>query len=261
MSLKFNIKSSEVLKNVKEKVKKKLEEDLKTVVKALGKGARQKAEQLAQQKLPGSLNEIYQDNLYMEEISENMVAVGIRQPASWIENGRKGGFMEELLKNAKTSKDGNRYKVIPMKQKTSSSAPKGMASGDTLVGELKTFLRSQGVPHSKNRSLALDKNGSPRIGRIHSFDIQGMRGKKKSAQKLSPNLQNISVFQNVNAKTGKVERNVMSFRVISDKSKSQGKWNHPGRPGEKILQETYQWIQENWRQKVLPELRKKYGSK
>ena len=56
---KLNIKSSDILDNVKEKIKKKLEEDLKKTVQVLGKTAVKKAEELSKQKLPKSLDKIY----------------------------------------------------------------------------------------------------------------------------------------------------------------------------------------------------------
>lgn len=260
MSFNVDLKSSDILKQVSEKIKKKIEQDLQQAVKTLGKGAVEQAEKLAHSKLGSGLNDIYKDNLYMEQISDNVVVVGIRPPASWIENGMKPGFMEHLLKGdgVKTAKDGNKYRVIPFTHKKSKN--KGAApSGAELVTELKAFLRSKGVAHSKTRALALDDNGSPRIGKIHSFDIKDMKG-KKSAKKLSRNLQGVSVFQNKNEKTGKVERQIMTFRVISEKHRGT-KWMHPGKKAEKILEETHQWIQETWKNELLPALRKKYEGK
>ena len=262
MDLKLDIKSSDVLAKALADVKERLEADLQKTVRTLGKGAQAHAEQLAQQKMPGSLANLYQENLYMEEISDNMVVVGIREKALWLEEGRKGGFMDELLNGpkVKTSKDGHKYRVIPFKHSTSKL--KQSSSGQEMVNELRGFLKKQGVPHSKTRALALDSNGSPRTGKIHSFNIKDMRGaKKKGVESLSKNLQGVSVFQNMNEKTGKVERNIMTFRVISEKHSGSGKWEHPGKAGEKILDETFKWVQDTWQKDILPELKKKYESK
>lgn len=260
MSYDVDIKSSDILKQASEKIKKKIEKDLQQIVKTLGKGAVNKAESLAHSKLSSGVSDIYKDNLYMEQVSDNIVVIGIRPPASWIENGLKPGFMEHLLKgkNVKTAKDGNKYKVIPFTHKTSKNK-KAAPSGTDLVSELKSFLRSKGVGYSKNRALAKDKNGSPRIGRIHSFDVKDMKS-KKSAKNLSRNLQGVSVFQNMNEKTGKVERQIMTFRVISEKHRGT-KWMHPGKKAEKILEETHQWIQETWKKELLPALKNKYEGK
>jgi len=260
---KLKISAEDVVKQIKEetdKVVANIQKDLQKSVKQLGKGALKEAEKLSSERLPTSLNNLYRDNLYMEQISDNIVEIGIREEALWIEEGRKGGFMDELLaKNAKVSKDGNKYKVIPMEKDT--SAKKGSNSGQELITELKSFFKKEGVPYSKTRALELDDNGSPRIGKINSYDIKSMRDKnKKSVQSLSENLQGVSVYQNKNPKTGKVERNIMTFRVISEKSKEEGKWNHPGRKGEKILDETFKWVEKAWQTQILPDLKRKYES-
>lgn len=261
MSLIINIKSSDVLKEAKEKIKAKLEEDLKKAIQTLSSGAAKQAEKLAKEKLPKSLSSMYTENIYVEQLSENMMVVGLREKALWIEEGRKGGFMEELLtkksgSDVKTDKDGNKYRVIPFEH---SATGKDMSStgGEDLVKELKTFLRKKGVNYSKTRGLELDDKGSPRIGKTHSFSIKDMHNKKKGVSELSPNLQGISIFQNMNKKTGKIERNIMTFRVISEKHRGS-KWNHPGRPGENILEEAHKWAEETWRNTILPELKKKY---
>jgi len=264
MSLKLKISAEDVVDSIREKtdaVADRIRKDLQQASKQLGKGAVQEAEKISSEKLSSSLDKIYRENIYMEQISDNVVEIGVREEALWIENGRKGGFMDELLTtNAKISKDGDRYKVIPMEKDM--SPQKGANSGQEHITELKTFFKKQGMPYSKTRSLALDENGSPRIGKINSFDIKNMRDKnKKSVQSLSKNLQGISVYQNKNPKTGKVERNIMTFRVISEKSEELGKWNHPGRKGEKILKDTFEWVEKTWQSQVLPDLKRKYESK
>jgi hypothetical protein len=195
----------------------------------------------------------------MEQISDNITRIGIREEALWLEEGRSKGFMDELLKgpNVKTSKEGHKYRSIPFEHSTKVTDSMSDDKKEEIEN-LKKFLRSEGVGHSKTRALALDEKGSPRIGRIHSFDIKNMRdGKKKSAQKLSPNLQGVSVYQSENPKTGRVERSIMTFRTISEKHKGS-KWEHPGRKGEKILDDTFKYVQGLWEKELLPELKKKY---
>lgn len=250
MNLKFDIKTSEVLKQAKEKVLERLKKDVEAAAQRLGKTAYKEAQKISRDKLPDGLNSIYQNSLYIEQVADNITVIGIREEALWIEEGRKSGFMDELLKNAKTSKEGNRYKVIPFKHETSNKGSTG--SGSELIAELKTFLKSKNQPYSKTRSLELDSKGSPRIGRIASYNIKDMA-------KQSKNLQGLSVYQNKNPRTGKVERNIMTFRVISEKHKGEGKWNHPGRPAEKILDDTFEFIQKSWQQEILPALKQKYG--
>lgn len=258
--LELKIDISDIAKTIEEKIRKKLEEDVKKTIQTLGKSAIKHAEDLSQKKLPKSLDKIYRQNLYMEQISDVIVEVGIRKEALWIEEGRKGGFMEELLQGpgVKTSKDGHKYRSIPFEHSTQVS-PTSSVDKKAEVEELKKFLKSEGIRYSKTRALELDEKGSPRIGKMHSFDIKSMReGKKKKIQNLSKNLQGISVYQRENPETGKVERSIMTFRTISDKHKDQGKWEHPGRKGEKILDDTFKYIQDLWEKELFPELKKKY---
>jgi hypothetical protein len=256
----LNIKTSDIARQLEDKIKKKLEKDVQSIIKTLGKTAVKHAESLADKQLPGSLKKIYKDNLYMEQISDNMIEVGIRHEALWIEEGRKKGFMDELLKgsNVKTAKDGSKYRPIPFEHSTQVSE-NASADKKQEVEDLKKFFKSQGIRYSKTRALAMDENGSPRIGRIHSFDIKNMRdGKKKSAQNLSKNLQGVSIYQRENPKTGRVERSIMTFRTISSKHRGE-KWEHPGRKGEEILDETLKYVREVWERELFPELKNKYA--
>lgn len=256
----FNIEISDITKEVENKLE-QIKKDVYGSVRLLAKGAKEHADKLAKDNLPPKLGDIYSNSLYIEQIADNITVVGIREEAFWIEYGRKEGFMEELLtrksgSEVKTSKEGHKYRVIPFEHST--SAPKSALPEKTdMANELRGFLKSKGVPYSKTRALALDDKGSPRIGKIHSFDIKDMREGKKG-KKLSENLQGVSVFQDVNPKTGKVERSFTTFRVISEKHRGTGKWEHPGRLGEDILQQTFKWLQDEWQQKFLPELKRKY---
>lgn len=261
MKLDIEIEIADVLKNATGKVVSRIEKDLQKAITLLGKGAIKKANSLASEKLDGGLESMYQENLYMEQISDNMVVIGIRPKVKFIEHGQRGGFMEYLLKNAKTSKDGTRYKVIPFRHNTSSKNKSVPNEGTSLANELKTFLKSKGQPFSKTRSLALDASGSPRIGRINSWDINSMKGKgKKSVKELSRNLKGVSVYQNFNKETNRVERNIMTFRVITDKHRGN-KWMKKGDSGVKILEETHKWVQDSWEKDILPQLKQKYEGK
>jgi len=260
----FKIKNLEVfadnIKNSVQKVQKEIEEDVKKSVKALAVGVFKKAESLSRERLPGSLDDIYRKNLYIEQISDNVLIVGLKKDALWIEEGRKSGFMDELFKGpgVKTSKEGHKYRSIPLGEKAISSI--STDSGQDILKELKVFLRNRGIRYNKTKGLELDEKGSPRVGKIHSFNIKDLaRSGSKNAQSLSRNIQSFSVFQNVNKSTGKVERNIVTFRTISEKHKEQGKWNHPGRPAENIFQDLSEWVEKEWQNNILPELQKKYG--
>jgi hypothetical protein len=255
----IDIKFEDNLKQNIDAIKKNIEEDLKQAIKTLGSSGLKKAQDLAEEKLHGKLSNVYKSNLKIEQVSDNTVIIELKEEAFWIEKGRKPGFMEDLLNAksgspAKTSKDGHKYRVIPMKS-TGGSQP-SPSTGEDLVGQLKNFLKTQGIRTSQTKGLELDASGSPRTGKMHTFDIKNMRDKG-----FPKDLKNISVFQNKNPNTGKVERSVVAFRVISDKNKESGKWNHPGTPPARILEETFKYIEQQWQTQIFPAIKAKYENK
>jgi hypothetical protein len=264
MELKLNVKVEDLSKEITDKIKQSLEKDLNKIVTDLGKSAVQHLQKLSEQ-FPKELEKKYKDNIYIEQLADNIVEVGLREEIAWIDQGRKPGFMKDLLErksgsDVKTAKDGTKYRVIPFEHQTQGT-PKSTQAAD-LVGQLKNFLKAEGVAYSKTRALKKDESGNPRVGRIESFDIKKMReSNKKSVKNLSPNLEGVSIYQNMNAKTGKVERNIMTFRVISEKHQGTGKWEHPGIEGKKTVDKTFDWVKEKWEREILPELKKKYESK
>jgi hypothetical protein len=256
LDIKLNIKDVANVEELVDKVKQKLTKDLQESAKKLAQAAHSKAHELSKSKMPKELADKYGKNLYIEQVSENIYIVGIREEAFWIENGRKAGFMEDLLTRksgspVKTSKDGKKYRTIPFEHDTTSKAPMASPEGN-LISELKTFLKKEGVPYSKNKKLVLDDKGSPRIGTTHSFSI-------KDTANLSKNLQGVNIVQSKNPRTGKVERTVMTYRVISEKHKGSGKWEHPGSSGFNVLKDVHSYVKDMWEKQILPELKKKYG--
>ncbi len=235
-------------------IKNNITEDLRLAVKTMGSGALKKAEELAEQHFPPKLASMYKTALKIEQVSEDMVIIELDQKALWMEKGRKSGFMEDLLKNGKKAKDGSRYKVIPLKEsKGSAQTP---SAGENLVPEIKSFLQKKGVRTGKN-NLELDNKGSPRIGKIHSFDIKDLRDKKQ----ISDNISRVSVFQGKNPKTGKIEKSITAFRVISEKHKGTGKWIHPGTPPTNILEKALKWSEQLWQNELFPAIKAKYEGK
>lgn len=263
MKLEVRLETEGNVSEQAQKIIENLKKDIVAATKALGQGAFQKAHEIADQKMSPELSGVYKQNLYINELSENITEIGIKEDAFWIEQGKKGGFMEELLNHKsgsppKTAKDGSKYRVIPFKH---SATGKGSSTASqTAINELKTFLKKEGIRYSKTRALALDANGSPRVGRIHSFDIKAMRDrKKKSVENLSRNLEGLSIYQNYNPETKRVERNIMTFRIISEKHRNSGKWQYPaGRPKKQVLKDVFAWVEQTWQSKIFTELKNKY---
>lgn len=262
VTIKLNI--PDIKKDFEEKIKKNLQKDLNDAVQKLGKAAyahiKEKAQELGEKE-----REKYINNLFMETIDDNIVVITLKENASYIENGVKAGFMDYLLERKSGSdvkvskKDNKKYRIIPFEHNTDSSSGENIAASETgegIIRDVKTFLKKQGVPTSRTRSLEKNPDGSVRVGKVSSFNMDTMGARKKYT--LDKNIQNINVYQEMNPRTKQIERKIMTFRVISEKHRGTGKWEHPGREGKKYFDDTIKWIEKTWKTEILPEIQKKY---
>jgi hypothetical protein len=64
----------------------------------------------------------------------------------------------------------------------------------------------------------------------------------------------LSIYQSKDKKTGKMRRDVMTFRVISESQRGSGMWNHPGRSGEFIIDKAYEWALKELENVVMPQI-------
>jgi hypothetical protein len=248
--LKFDLDIESIVnqfKNIKESITK----DLTVGVEALSRMTHAKTLELARDEL-GSLSQTYMDNLEYDNPEKNIWVVTLKAPAMWIEEGRKAGFMQELLngKSSKTSKDGKKYAVIPFKQNKNPSQQSPKAN--ELAGQIKQALKSKGVNWKK---IERDESGSPRIGKLHTFNFETARAKPEHK---TPLTYGVSVYQN-QVKGGGVSRDVMTFRIIHEDHKQEGLWNHPGRKGSKLLDKAFDWAMEAWEKDILPDILKDYN--
>jgi hypothetical protein len=263
-SLKFTVNLPDLKKDFEEKIKKNLQKDLNQAVQQLGKGAyayiKEKTQDLNKEE-----KEKYLNNLFLETVEDNIVVITLKEAASYIENGTKAGFMDYLLERKSGSdvkvskKDNKKYRVIPFEHSVNKSAGENIASSETgegVIRDVKTFLKKQGVSYSRTRNLEKNSDGSVRVGKISSFNIDTMGARKK--HNIDKNIQNINVYQEMNPRTKQVERKIMTFRVISEKHKGTGKWEHPGRDGKKFFDDTIKWIEKSWNTEIFPEIQKKY---
>lgn len=248
--LKFDI-DIEAIASQFDTLKDKIKKDLTKGVQAVATMTHAKAHELARDEL-GSLSQMYSENLEFSNPEENIWVVTLKNPAMWIEEGRKSGFQEELLrgKSAKQTKDGKTYAVIPFthNKNPSEQSPKAKE----LANQIKQALRKEGVNWKK---IERNEDGSPRIGRLHTFNFDSPRAK---AEHKTPLTHGISVYQN-KVKGGGVRRDVMTFRVIHEDHRSEGLWIHPGRKGSKLLDKAFDWAVETWEKDILPEILKEYG--
>lgn len=258
--LKFEINIDEISSQFGE-LKQKIAKDLKTGVEALASMTHAKTMELATTEI-NSVSKIYKDALDFQQIEEGIWVVSLDAKALWIEEGRKTGFMEELLNTQspessgkiKTSKEGHKYRVIPFEH--SKNPSEQTARAKELTNQIKTALKEKGIPYKK---IETDSEGSPRIGLLHKFDISSAR--LKDSHKNEP-LSGVAIYQKKDAKTGKIKRDIMTFRVISEKHRDEGKWVYPENAkyakGVKLMDKAFAWALNEWETKILPEILKKH---
>lgn len=217
----------------------------------------------------------YVDALKYQQLNESTYLIVLEREAWWIEDGIQPGteMIDYLLrqanpnsKPAKTAKDGSKYRIIPFEHK------KGPTSQTKTQQELTNVIRDEmgkrGIPYGK---LEMGPDGKPKIGKLHSFDIKdrplktaqgvgqgwGEIGKPKVGATGIPFLQGVTVYQTkVKDKQGResVQKQIMTFRIVSSKHKGTGRWVHPGFEAKKFLPEAYEWALKEWRDKILPDI-------
>jgi hypothetical protein len=231
-------------------LKKEIEEAITQGVKQVASMTYAKTQELASEKLH-STRQIYLDNLEFQEIENNIWVVSLDQPALWIEEGRKAGDMTEdlLRKNAKTAKDGSKYKAIPFDHAKAPSQTS--ASALMFVNQIKSELKARKIPYKK---IEYNSDGSPRLGRLHT--IKDISSLKPSARASHGALDGLAIYQR-KLPSGKVRRDIMTFRVVSSKHKGS-KWIHPGSDGKKFMDEALEWAEKIFNDEILPSILEKY---
>lgn len=255
-------------------LKEEVKGDLTKSVENLANMTHAKTLELAGETLT-SLQTKYKENVEFSNPAPNFWIVTLKEPAMWIEEGRKAGFMEELLngKSSRTGKNG-KYAIIPFEhnKKPSEQSPKAY----DLAKEIQYALKKKGVSWKK---IEKDEDGSPRLGRLHAFNLQTARPLAQKDSHKSSLTAGVAVYQNVYDQqgvrvenkdrarhllakgTGTVKKDVMTFRVISEKSRNEGAWVHPGRPGSKIMDKAFEWAMQTWEREILPAVFEKYNGK
>ena len=238
--------------------KSEVETAIKTAVGALASSTHAKAIELATEKL-NTTRDIYTDALSFQQLNENMWVVELdMDKAGWLEDGRKSGFMEELLtgKSSKMGKDGKRYAIIPFEH--SKPASKQAPTAQRFTEEIRKFLKQKEINYKK---IEYNDDGSPKLGLLHSF-------KEGIGKELFPSFpakhdvfKGLSIYQTKDKKTGKIKRDVMTFRVITEDHKAEGLWNHPGRVGELIIDRSYDWALKEFDTIVMPQILESFNRK
>jgi hypothetical protein len=247
--LKLDIDIAEITKEF-ESIKKEVAEAVQTGAEALANMLHSKINELATDEL-NTRAKLYKENVTFEEVQKGVWVVTLLQPALWVEEGQQPYDMKEthLAKNAKVGKDGSRYKAIPFDKAKPPSQQSD--SANKVTDQIKTHLKANKIPF---RKLELDDKGSPRLGLLHKFSLDSDR---PSARSKSPGLQNVSIYQTKDS-TGNVRRDLLTFRVISDKSNN---WQHPGNQPVNLFNKALTWAEKEWENKILPDILASFDKK
>jgi hypothetical protein len=251
-NLKIKIDTASIVAQFKE-LALEVEQDIHKGVANLAAITHAKVAEMASEQLKSS-KKTFTDNLGFEEISPGIWVVSIDEDALWIEEGIEANkdMKPGLLKNAtKTSKDGFKYRSIKFEH---SKAPSQMTgNAQMIVSQIKSNLKKEGISFKK---IEKHPNGSPKVGKLHTFDWKGSVPGKGN----TPQLKGVSIYQTL-TKSGNVRRDILTFRTVSGGPASAGKWIHPGVEAKKFLDQAAEWGIKIWEDQILPEILSKYGGK
>lgn len=246
--LKFFVNAEALAKEFGD-LKKEVEEAISNGVQQVASMTFAKTQELVSQKLK-STREMYLSNLEFAEVQKGVWVVSLKDPALFLEEGRQAGSMlPSLLKNAKTAKDGSRYKVIPFKHSKKSSQVS--SSSNMFVNQIKQELKARGIPFKK---LEFNSDGSPRLGKLHT--INNISSLRPSGRASHGALSGLSIYQRKGS-DGKVRRDIMTFRVAS--SKHTDKWIHPGLEANKFMDQALEWAQQTFDREILPSIMERFN--
>lgn len=249
MALKFKVDAAKIAEQFKE-LAVEVEQDLRKAVGQLAAMTHAKVVERANNELK-STRKKFMDSLGFEEISPGVWVISIDEKGMFIEEGIETNhdMKPDLLKNgAKTSKSGNRYKVIPFDY----GKPPSQMTGSTqqLVSQIKRSLKQEQVPFKK---IERNSDGSPKVGKLHEFNFGGGKPGKGN----TPALKGLSIYQSM-TKSGNVKRDILTFRTVSSGPASAGKWMHPGLKAKKYLDWALEQATKEWETEILPAVLEKY---
>ena len=240
--------------------------DVQKSIGALAKDTHNHIKEEAQNKLH-SFRQKYLESLSpAEQIDQYLWVITLNSDATWIEEGipkpydMKDGLLNTQRSGSKgkvkTSKDGHKYRVVPMNQAKSSSE---MSSGNKgyeqgMVNRVRAELKKKGIPYKK---LEVDPiTGSPRIGKLHTLDL----GEYVPGKGNTPQLHGVNIYQ-TKQKDGSVKRTITTFRTVTDRDNQKDKWIHPEVPAKDFFKEAKTWAEREFETKILPALVGKYQGK
>jgi len=216
-----------------------------------------------------STRSLYLENLDIQKIESSgnneIWAVVLYEPAKFLEEGQEKYNMIDSLLNSKSlvkkgKNSGNpwvkkgkngRYAAVPFEH---SKAPSQMSlAQNKLAALVKSEMQKQGLDKT------ITQDGKPVLGRIKNQQTKNLeaaltkRGMPQSDKSFRPLLSGLTIYQReVKMKNGKskIMKDILTFRMVSDSQKGKGLWDHPGRPGVHLFEETAKELDVLWDQLV-----------
>lgn len=199
-----------------------------------------------------STRQQYLDALSLIEVADGVWVVNLDDSAAWIEDGTPERSGYDFLLNgpkARTSKDGHKWNIIPFEH--SKPASQNSPSAKQIVSTLKAELKKKGIPFKGIEmmdTVKYDEHGAPHVsksipmtGKLHSFDLPS----KKPGKGKFPALSGVNIYQSV-SKTGVARRDIFTFRVISDKTRGDGRWQYKEQPAKDFMEKALEEIMQDF---------------
>lgn len=232
-------------------MKEQVKQELVKGVEELAIMTNAKAHELAAERLK-TTSKKFREALSFSNPAEGVWVVSLKESMVWRDDGIFGHSMvDDLLKNNyKISKKGEKFKVIPFRHEGGPTQNSHKQMG--FLGILKSFLKQKNVPYKK---LETGSDNKPLIGKLHTFNIPSPR---PTTMAKFPVLQGVNIYQNMTS-SGKVQRSIVTFRIVKESHKGEGRWFHPGLKGAKILDAALLWAEAYWETDVMPAILERIG--
>jgi hypothetical protein len=244
--LKFQIDAEAIAAQFKEFML-SVKEDLQKSMSELAFITRTRILEEAQSELQ-TTRKTYEESLSeVTEVSPGVWVIALDEKAMYIEEGIEAGhdMKPDLLK-------GKKYRVIPFRYDKGPS--QNTPSTQALISQIRQTLKKNKLTISKLEYEMKDGVKSPRMGKLHEYNLGGPRPGKGN----TPALTRLSIYQS--EKNGKVKRDVLTFRTVSAGPASAGKWIHPGLTAKKYMDKALDKATADWEEQILPAIMEKWGS-
>jgi len=202
----------------------------------LSKSIYRKAKDMAASRLHSTRDQ-YIAALHEESPEEGIYIVYLDPEADYIEDGYPPFPMLPKLfsgPKAKTAKDGHKYVIIPMRQRTAPINPSNKQQAD-----LSDRLRSE----IKMRQWKTSKAGTNKAGKYATTE------RMVSGKSTHPYLKGLTRVREYESKEAKekgappMSSSYFTFRVASQKQDPSKMWRHPGFAGARIWPELEKWAE------------------